>query len=117
MERLEDQLVADFYNYEALLSDEERKILLSAREFMTTEIKPMVNEYWAKGEFPQELIGKFRGAGLTALSYEGYGEHPAAVSNLLTGMLAMELTRTDASVATFFGAPCAAITGCTNASW
>ncbi len=103
MERLEDQLTADFYNYEALLSDEERKILLSAREFMTTEIKPMVNEYWAKGEFPHELIGKFRGAGLTGLSYEGYGEHPAAVSNLLTGMLAMELSRTDASVATFFG--------------
>ena len=103
MERLEDQLVADFYNYEALLSDEERKILLSARDFMTTEIKPMVNEYWAKGEFPRELIDKFRGAGLTALSYEGYGEHPGAVSNLLTGMLAMELTRTDASVATFFG--------------
>ncbi|WP_169731034.1 acyl-CoA dehydrogenase family protein [Lentzea kentuckyensis] len=103
MERLEDQLVADFYDYEALLSDEERKILLSARDFMTTEIKPMVNEYWAKGEFPRELIDKFRGAGLTALSYEGYGEHPGAVSNLLTGMLAMELTRTDASVATFFG--------------
>jgi glutaryl-CoA dehydrogenase len=103
MERLEDQLVADFYNYEALLSDEERKILLSAREFMATEVKPMVNEYWAKGEFPHELIDKFRGAGLTALSYEGYGEHPGAVSNLLTGMLAMELTRTDASVATFFG--------------
>ncbi|MDX8028627.1 acyl-CoA dehydrogenase family protein [Lentzea sp. BCCO 10_0856] len=103
MQRLEDQLVADFYNYEALLSDEERKILLSAREFMATEIKPMVNEYWAKGEFPPELIEKFRGARLTALSYEGYGEHPGAVSNLLTGMLAMELTRTDASVATFFG--------------
>jgi len=100
---IEDQLTADFYNYEALLSDEERKILLSAREFMTTEIKPMVNEYWAKGEFPHELIGKFRGAGLAGLSYEGYGEHPAAVSNLLTGMLAMELSRTDASVATFFG--------------
>ncbi|MFJ8958931.1 acyl-CoA dehydrogenase family protein [Lentzea sp. NPDC102401] len=103
MNRLEDQLTADFYNYEALLSDEERKILLGAREFMTTEIKPLVNEYWAKGEFPHELIGKFRGAGLTALSYEGYGEHSAAVSNLLTGMLAMEMTRTDASVATFFG--------------
>ncbi|WP_330274256.1 acyl-CoA dehydrogenase family protein [Lentzea sp. NBC_00516] len=103
MNRLEDQLTADFYNYEALLGDDERKILLSAREFMTTEIKPLVNEYWAKGEFPHELIGKFRGAGFTALSYEGYGEHPAAVSNLLTGMLAMEMTRTDASVATFFG--------------
>ncbi|SER62523.1 glutaryl-CoA dehydrogenase [Lentzea xinjiangensis] len=103
MDRPDDRLTADFYDYEALLADDERKILLGAREFMTTEIKPLVNEYWAKGEFPHELIAKFRGAGLTALPYEGYGEHPAAVSNLLTGMLAMEMTRTDASVATFFG--------------
>ena len=44
---------------------------------MRTEIKPLVNEYWAKGEFPRELIGKFRDAGLAALPYEGYGEHPA----------------------------------------
>ncbi|HKN52905.1 MAG TPA: acyl-CoA dehydrogenase family protein [Amycolatopsis sp.] len=103
MERLEDQLTADFYNYETLLSDEERKILLKARTFMRDEVKPLVNENWAKGEFPKELIGMFRGSGLAALSYEGYGEHPEAVSHLLTGMLSMELTRTDASVATFFG--------------
>ena len=44
MERLEDQLTADFYNYETLLSDEERKILLKARTFMRDEVKPLVNE-------------------------------------------------------------------------
>ncbi|MEO6089023.1 MAG: acyl-CoA dehydrogenase family protein [Umezawaea sp.] len=103
MEPLEDQLTADFYNYEALLSDEERKILLNARTFMRDEVKPLVNENWAKGEFPVELIGKFRASGLAGLPYEGYGEHRPAVSNLLNGMLAMEMTRTDASVATFFG--------------
>jgi glutaryl-CoA dehydrogenase len=103
MEPLEDQLTADFYNYEALLSDEERKILLNARTFMRDEVKPLVNENWAKGEFPVELIGKFRASGLAGLPYEGYGEHRPAVSHLLNGMLAMEMTRTDASVATFFG--------------
>ena len=103
MEALEGQLAADFYNYETLLSDEERKILVKARDFMRTDVKPLVNENWAKGEFPKELIGMFRESGLAGLPYEGYGEHSGAVSHLLTGMLSMEMTRTDASVATFFG--------------
>ncbi|MBP2478578.1 glutaryl-CoA dehydrogenase [Crossiella equi] len=100
---LADQLTADFYNFEALLPDEERKLLLKARELMTEQVKPLVNENWGKDHFPRELIEIFRGSGLAGLPYEGYGEHPAATSNLLSGMLAMEMTRTDASVATFFG--------------
>jgi glutaryl-CoA dehydrogenase len=100
---LDDQLVADFYAYETLLPDEERKILLKARTLLRDEIKPLVNANWAKGEFPRELVGIFRDSGLAGLPYEGYGEHRPAVSNLLSGMLAMELSRTDASVATFFG--------------
>ncbi|WOT36145.1 acyl-CoA dehydrogenase family protein [Streptomyces coeruleorubidus] len=103
MEPLGDQLAADFYAYETLLPDEERKILLKARALMRDEIKPLVNANWAKGEFPRELVGIFRDSGLAGLPYEGYGEHRPAVSNLLSGMLAMELSRTDASVATFFG--------------
>ncbi|WSQ06982.1 acyl-CoA dehydrogenase family protein [Streptomyces sp. NBC_01231] len=103
MESLDDQLVADFYHYETLLPDEERKILLKARTLLRDEIKPLVNENWGKGEFPKELIGIFRESGLAGLPYEGYGEHRPAVSNLLSGMLAMEMARTDASVSTFFG--------------
>ncbi|MFE7897203.1 acyl-CoA dehydrogenase family protein [Streptomyces sp. NPDC057424] len=99
----EDQTVADFYGYEALLPDEERTILLKARALMRDRIRPLVNENWARGEFPKELIGLFRESGLAGLPYEGYGEHAPAVSNLLSGMLALEMTRTDASVSTFFG--------------
>ncbi|MFD7438348.1 acyl-CoA dehydrogenase family protein [Streptomyces sp. NPDC059861] len=101
--QLDDQLAADFYLYESLLSDEERKILLKARSFLRDEIKPLVNEAWGKGELPQELIEKFRGSGLNALGYEGYGEHQPAISHLLSGMLALDMSRVDASCATFFG--------------
>ncbi|MET7897750.1 acyl-CoA dehydrogenase family protein [Streptomyces mirabilis] len=101
--QLDDQLTADFYLYESLLPDEERKILLKARTFMREEVKPLVNDAWSKAELPQELIEKFRGSGLVALAYEGYGEHQPAVSHLLSGTLAMELGRVDASCATFFG--------------
>ncbi|MFJ3776233.1 acyl-CoA dehydrogenase family protein [Streptomyces sp. NPDC090075] len=94
---------ADFYLYEALLPEDERTVLLKARTFLRDEVKPLVNGYWDRGEFPMELIGKFRGSGLTALPYEGYGAHRPAASHLLNGMLAMEMSRVDASVATFFG--------------
>ncbi|OXM73313.1 MULTISPECIES: acyl-CoA dehydrogenase family protein [Amycolatopsis] len=94
---------ADFYGYEDLLSEEERKTLLKARDFLRTEVKPLVNEYWARGEFPRELIGKFRELGLAGVAYEGYGDPLPRGSHLLTGMLAAEYSRVDASVATFFG--------------
>ncbi|UOX89858.1 acyl-CoA dehydrogenase family protein [Amycolatopsis sp. FBCC-B4732] len=103
MEPLKDKLTADFYDFEALLADDERKLLVKAREFMTNDVKPLVNENWEAGTFPKELIGMFRESGLAGLPYEGYGEHKPAVSHLLTGMMAMEMSRTDASVATFFG--------------
>ncbi|MFE1797366.1 acyl-CoA dehydrogenase family protein [Streptomyces sp. NPDC059517] len=100
---MDDGIVADFYDFEGALSDEERKILLKTRAFMHDEVKPLVNENWAAGTFPPELITKFRESGLAGLSYEGYGEHRPAVSHLLTGMMALEMSRVDASVATFFG--------------
>ncbi|MER7682565.1 acyl-CoA dehydrogenase family protein [Streptomyces sp. NPDC096934] len=99
----DDCLAADFYQYEALLPDDEREILLKARAFLRKDIKPLVNEYWGRGEFPFEMIEKFRASGLAALAYEGYGEHKPATSHLLGGMLATELGRVDASTATFFG--------------
>ncbi|WP_329596255.1 acyl-CoA dehydrogenase family protein [Streptomyces pseudovenezuelae] len=102
-EPVENQLTADFYGYESLLPDDERKLLLKARDLMRDQVKPLVNENWARGEFPTELIGLFRESGLAGLPYEGYGEHRPAVSNLLSGTMAMEMARTDASVSTFFG--------------
>ncbi|WIY07622.1 acyl-CoA dehydrogenase family protein [Amycolatopsis mongoliensis] len=96
-------MAADFYGYEALLPEKEHKILLKARAFLRDEVEPLVNENWAAGTFPQELLPKFRNIGLGGLPYEGYGEHRPRTSSLLTGMLAMEMTRIDASVATFFG--------------
>ncbi|MFF7334035.1 acyl-CoA dehydrogenase family protein [Streptomyces sp. NPDC090306] len=99
----DDRTVADFYDFEAALSEEERDVLLRTRTFMRDEVKPLVNESWSRGRFPAELIGKFRESGLVGLPYEGYGGSGPAASHLLAGMMAMEMSRVDASVATFFG--------------
>ncbi|MEU6531079.1 MULTISPECIES: acyl-CoA dehydrogenase family protein [Streptomyces] len=97
------QNAADFYDFEGALSPEERKTLVRTREFMRDQVAPLVAEHWAEGVFPEELIGRFRESGLVGLPYEGYGDHSPAASHLLTGMMAMEMSRVDASVATFFG--------------
>ncbi|MEU6405783.1 acyl-CoA dehydrogenase family protein [Streptomyces sp. NPDC046985] len=96
-------LTADFYDFESALTEEERKVLLKTRHFMRDEVQPLVAESWEKGAFPKELISRFRESGLVGLAYEGYGEHGPAASHLLTGMMAMEMSRVDASVATFYG--------------
>lgn len=98
-----ESITADLYGYERLLPDDEREILARTRTFLHDKIKPLVNEYWIRDEFPREIIGLFADSGLAGMPYEGYGAHRGAVSQLLTGMMAMEMSRVDPSVSTFFG--------------
>lgn len=91
----------DFYDVFHTLSPEHRALQLKVREFMETEIKPIVNDYWLKDEFPFEIIPKFRELNICGVTYEGYG--CPNLPFLMEGVLAMEMARIDASIATFFG--------------
>ena len=50
----------DFYNLDLKLTPEQREIQLKVRNFMEDEIRPLVNEYWKKDQFPFEVIKKFK---------------------------------------------------------
>lgn len=92
----------DFYQLgEEALSEEDRALQLKVRAFLEKEVKPIVNEYWLKAEFPYELIPKIAELNICGLTYKGYG--CAGKSNLMEGILAMELARIDTSMSTFFG--------------
>lgn len=91
----------DFYEIHLRLTDEERAIQLKVRQFMETEIKPLVNRYWLHDEFPFEIIPKFAELNLCGVTYEGYG--CPNLSFLMEGIIAMEMARIDSSIATFFG--------------
>ena len=91
----------DFYEIHLRLTDEERAIQLKVRDFMETEIKPLVNRYWLRDEFPFEIIPKFAELNLCGVTYEGYG--CPNLSFLMEGIIAMEMARVDSSIATFFG--------------
>ena len=91
----------DFYDIYHTLTPEQREIQLKVREFMEKEVKPIVNHYWLRDEFPFELIPKFQKLNLTGVTYQGYG--CPGLPFLMEGVLAMEMARVDASIATFFG--------------
>jgi len=92
----------DFYHLgDSALSDEDRELQLKVRAFLEKEVKPIVNDYWLKAEFPFELIPKIAALNICGLTYQGYG--CPGKSNLMEGMLAMEMARVDTSISTFFG--------------
>ncbi|WPO82573.1 acyl-CoA dehydrogenase family protein [Chryseobacterium sp. JJR-5R] len=91
----------DFYDIYHTLSPEQREIQLKVREFMEKEVKPLVNHYWLRDEFPHELIPKFQKLNICGVTYEGYG--CPGMPFLMEGVIAMEMARIDASIATFFG--------------
>ncbi len=92
---------ADFYDISDRLTTEEREIQLKVRAFMEKEIALIVNEYWLHDSFPHEIIPKIAELNICGINYEGYG--CAGKSSLLEGIIACELARVDASIATFFG--------------
>jgi glutaryl-CoA dehydrogenase len=94
-------ITGDFYGITSVLSAEDQAILQRVRAFMEAEVAPIINRYWIRAEFPFELIPKLAALDVAGIAYQGYG--CAGKTTLLDGMLAVEMARVDASMATFFG--------------
>lgn len=92
---------ADWYDAESLLTDGERRVLSRLRSFLDSEAKPLLAEYWERGEFPEQLarplidLDLMEPAELTA-------DGPAR--GIYQGFRIFELARTDASLATWYTA-------------
>ncbi|TQS94476.1 glutaryl-CoA dehydrogenase [Arthrobacter sp. TS-15] len=93
--------VADWYDAEALLSTEERKVLGGLRDFLDAEAKPLLAEYWEKGEFPEQLARPLIDLDLMEPA-DVTVEAPAR--GIYQGFRIFELARTDASLATWYTA-------------
>src|SRR5712691_43222 len=92
---------SDFYDLASTLGPEELAVLRTVREFMETKVAPIANKYWAADAFPFELLPAFKELGIGGLGIQGYGCRGG--SALLVGLAAMEMSRIDSSIATFFG--------------
>jgi len=92
---------ADFYDVAEKLSPEDRALQLKIRSFLETEVKPIVNKYWLRDEFPFELIPKLAELNICGYVYKGYG--CTGGTSLMDGIIASEFGRIDPSIATFLG--------------
>src|SRR6266571_3728796 len=77
------------------------RICGQVRSFMETKVAPIINKYWAEDAFPFELMPAIKELNIGGLGMQGYGCRGG--SALLFGLAAMEMSRVDSSIATFFG--------------
>jgi glutaryl-CoA dehydrogenase len=91
----------DFYQVAGLLSDEDRQLLGRVRAYMEQQVAPIISHSCVRAAFPFEIIAGLRALNIAGLAYHGYG--CPGKSALLDGFLAVELSRVDPAIATFFG--------------
>src|SRR3954467_4162136 len=94
-------VTSDFYDLEGLLDAEDRALLHRVRDFMDTQVEPVINEWWTRGKFPVALVPGLAELGIAGTQSPGYG--CPGRSPLTDGMIAMELSRGDPSISTFMG--------------
>ena len=94
-------LSSDFYGFEDALSDREKALIMSLREYLETEIRPLVNDHWARAEFIYPAVQGLADLGMFGLPWEE--TRPFENSAIFRGWVALELGRIDASVATLVG--------------
>src|SRR6266545_4019704 len=92
---------SDFYDVYETLSTEELAIVKQVRGFLESKVAPIITKYWAEDAFPFELLPAFKELNIGGLGMQGYGCRGG--SALLFGLVAMEMSRVDSSIATFFG--------------
>jgi glutaryl-CoA dehydrogenase len=92
---------SDFYELAETLPAEELAVLKQVRAFMEKNVAPILTKYWVEDAFPFEIIPAIKELNIGGVGIQGYGCRGG--SPLLVGLLAMELARFDASIATFVG--------------
>jgi len=98
--------VCDYYDAESLLTDGERRVLGRLRGFLDEQARPLLAEYWERGEFPQQLaqplvdLDLMEPAELTG----ALGANSSPARGIYQGFRIFELARTDASLATWYTA-------------
>jgi acyl-CoA dehydrogenase/glutaryl-CoA dehydrogenase len=86
----------DYLDLEADLSNEERMVRDTAREFVADRVKPVVGEHWIEGTFPTDLIAEMGELGFYAPNLDGYGL--PNLSEHAYGVLMQELEAGDSGV-------------------
>jgi len=89
----------DFYRLDLELSEAERLLRDTVRNFVAREFLPSVNEHFERGTFPREIVPRLGSLGLLGMKYPGYG--CAGASHVDYGLACQELERGDSGLRSF----------------
>ncbi len=90
----------DYYNIEELLTEEEKLVRNSIRDFVSSEVMPVIEKHYREGTFPKHLIPKLAELGVLGITLpEKYG--CSEMNNIVYGLVMQELERGDSGLRSF----------------
>lgn len=90
----------DFYNLDASLSEEERMVRDTVRQWVEDRVMPIIGDAYISRKFPTELIPEMGELGMLGANLpEEYGA--AGLNNVAYGLINQELERGDSGIRSF----------------
>lgn len=89
----------DFYNFDSLLSEEERAVRDTVARFVDEKVLPIIADCFEHERFPSELVPEMAELGLFGPTLQDYG--CAGLNNVAYGLIMQELERGDSGVRSF----------------
>lgn len=89
----------DFLAIDALLTEEQRLVQNTVRDFTAKEIEPQIAKCYLEERFPTDIIGKLGELGLLGSNLSGYGL--PGMDHIAYGLVMKELERCDSGVRSF----------------
>ena len=91
---------SDIFNIDSVLSEEERAVRDSVRQFVDDQVLPVIGKCYVEGRFPKEIIPQMAELGMFGANLpEEYG--CAGLNNVAYGLIMQELERGDSGVRSF----------------
>src|SRR6267154_1640598 len=93
-------MTTDFYNIDSALSEDERAVRDSVRQFVDDRVIPIIGKCYIDGHFPLDLVPEMGRLGVFGANLpEEYG--CAGLNNVQYGLIMQELERGDSGVRSF----------------
>ncbi len=90
----------DYYNLDEFLSDDEKLVRQTVRDFVDNEVMPVIEEAYQGAYFPMDLVQKMGELGVFGMTLpQEYG--CAGMNNMCYGIAMQELERGDSGVRSF----------------
>jgi len=90
---------SDLYNIDHLLSEEERMVRDTVRQFVRSRVLPTIGAHFEAGTFPRDLVPEVAELGLLGMHLQGYG--CAGMSAVAYGLACQELEAGDSGLRSF----------------